>query len=239
MSLMDRIRDAIDAKRRWARIATRSDSMESELVEALEGARRERDSKLERLRGLREDERRKDKRESLKDEIASLEAIIDTLLDRLDRRDRKGYRAKQNLREAEERLSKLREIRRRRAAQVDSGEGPWAGTQSIVENEVLPVFERNGVPVSSLKRAANHPLSISNPSSDHNEANTSAYAADGATFNGAPVAHEVARALGISGYSTGNYTGYTITRSGNSFRVQILWAVSGHFDHVHVGIRRL
>jgi hypothetical protein len=67
--------------------------------------------------------------------------------------------------------------------------------------------------------------------------NTTAYAVDLGTFSGANLAHAIANALGISGYSTGNYNGYYITRCSKRFRVQILWAVSGHYNHVHVGVR--
>jgi hypothetical protein len=242
MSLIERIKDTISRKRRWGRLAVRQDAFEDDLIRALDDVRDELRRKRARLQLLRKEQRRERERIELHDEIAALEAIRDTLIDSLDARRNKSQRVNSRLDEARDRLEELRAIRRRRAAAndgPDSGEGPWAGTQSIIELEVLPVFARFGVPVTSLKRAADHPLSISNPSSDHNMANTTAYAADGATYNGEPVARAIATALGISGFSVGNYNGYTIYRAGNAFRVQILWAVSGHYDHVHVGIRRL
>ena len=119
-----------------------------------------------------------------------------------------------------------------------SGRGPWGGSQSIIDLEVIPVAEKYGLPVTSLKRAATHPLSVANPSSDHNEANTTAYAADFGTFDGAPAGYAIAKALGIRGWAPGSYTGHFIERSGRVFRVQILWGVAGHHDHLHVGIRR-
>ncbi len=122
-------------------------------------------------------------------------------------------------------------------ARPKSGTGPWGGTRSIAVNEVIPVARRFGVPVTSRKRSANHPLSIANPSSDHNAANQNAYAVDFGTHSGSDLAHAIAKKLGISGYADGSYTGHYITRSGRQFRVQILWAVPGHFDHVHVGIK--
>ena len=131
---------------------------------------------------------------------------------------------------------RIEEIEKARA-EAKTGTGAWGGSMSIVEQEVVvPVYGKNGVPVTSRKRAATHPLSIKTPGSDHNMANTTAYAADGGTFNGAETAQDAANALGISGYSTGNYNTYTITRAGKSFQVQILWAVPGHFDHVHTGV---
>lgn len=119
-----------------------------------------------------------------------------------------------------------------------SGRGAWGGSKSIADNEVIPVAKKYGLPITSLKRAANHPLSIANPGSDHNEANTTAYAVDFGTFDGAPAGYAIAKALGIRGWSPGSYTGHYIERSGRVFRIQILWGVAGHHDHLHVGIRR-
>jgi hypothetical protein len=161
--------------------------------------------------------------------------------DRQARRYRKtgkagyGKAARRNARA----VRKLRDlVRRYLARRPESGLGPWAGTKSIAVNEVIPVARRYGVPVTSRKRAADDPLSIANPSSDHNRASRDAYAVDLGTTSGSAVAYAIAYALGISGYSTGNYAAYLIERSGRTFRVQILWAVDGHYDHVHVGIKR-
>lgn len=142
----------------------------------------------------------------------------------------------EKLKKRKEKVKKRIEEIKEARAQPKTGTGPWAGTMSIVEQEVVPVYGKNGVPVTSRKRAADDPLSVDNPGSDHNMANTSAYAADGGTFSGAETAGDVAKALGISNYSTGNYTTYTISRAGKTFGVQILWAVEGHFNHVHTGV---
>jgi hypothetical protein len=130
-------------------------------------------------------------------------------------------------------IEKAKDARRRK-----SGRGPWGGTQSIVELEVIPVGQKYGAPVTSLKRAASHPLTIANPSSDHSALATEAYAVDFGTHDGAPIGYAVASALGIRGWTPGSYTGYYIERAGKIFRVQILWAVPGHYDHLHVGVRR-
>lgn len=119
-----------------------------------------------------------------------------------------------------------------------SGRGPWGGSKSIIDREVIPVATSYGAPVTSTKRAANHPLTIANPDSDHSELATTAYAADFGTFDGAPIGYGVAKALGIVGWQPGSYTAHYIERAGRVFRVQILWGVSGHHDHLHVGIRR-
>lgn len=119
-----------------------------------------------------------------------------------------------------------------------SGRGPWGGSKSIIDQEVIPVASKYGLPVTSTKRAADHPLTIANPDSDHSELATTAYAADFGTFDGAPAGYAIAKALGIRGWQPGSYTGHYIERAGRVFRVQILWGVSGHHDHLHVGIRR-
>ena len=134
-------------------------------------------------------------------------------------------------------IRKLKGLIRKAKAKPASGTGPWAGTKSIVVNEVIPVGKRYGAPITSRKRAANHPLSISNASSDHNAANEDAFAVDFGSYAGEGLALAIAHALGISGYTTGNFNAYYIERAGRNFRVQILWAVEAHFDHVHVGVK--
>lgn len=119
-----------------------------------------------------------------------------------------------------------------------SGAPTWAGSRNVAES-IGPrrLAARHGAVITSRKRPANHPLSIANPGSDHNEANTTAYAIDFATFTGKALAHAIARRLGIDNYRTGTFESYTIHRGGATFRVQILWDVSGHLNHVHLGIK--
>ena len=117
-----------------------------------------------------------------------------------------------------------------------SGPPAWGGSRDVAES-AAHLAAKYGAFISSRKRSVSHPLSRSNPSSDHNEANRNAYALDMATRSGAPLAKAIAAHFGIAGYRTGNYLTYTIRRGGAMFRVQILWAVAGHYDHVHLGVR--
>lgn len=135
-----------------------------------------------------------------------------------------------------EKLQRL--IKKARARRPKSGTGAWGGSKSIIVNETRPVAEAYGAPRSSSKRGVKHWATLLNPGSDHSVLAVTAFADDYATTNGASLAHAIADALGINGYSTGNYNGYYIWRNGRRYRVQILWAVSGHWDHVHIGIRR-
>lgn len=139
-------------------------------------------------------------------------------------------------RKAIQKLERL--IAREKARRPKSGEGAWGGSKSIVVNECRPVAKRRGVPRTSSKRGVKHWATLLNPGSDHSVLALTAFADDYGTTDGAGLAHDLAAALGIQGYTTGNYNSYFIWRAGKRFRVQILWAVSGHFDHVHVGIRR-
>lgn len=159
---------------------------------------------------------------------------------RLWRRTRKAGHGKAAVRHTKA-IKKLEKILARVKARLrpPSGEGKWGGCRSIINNEVVPVAKRHSVPITSRKRSATHPLSIANPSSDHNRANRNADAIDLGTYSGEGLARGIAHQLGIGGYTTGNYNSYTIIRSGKTFSVQILWAVTGHYDHVHVGIRRV
>ena len=47
-------------------------------------------------------------------------------------------------------------------------------------------------------------------------------------------ARRVASALGEPGWSGGN-----LVKTVDGYRFQVLWRVAGHFDHVHVGVRKV
>lgn len=94
-------------------------------------------------------------------------------------------------------------------------------------------------PVSSEKRAADHPLTRSNPSSDHSVLNTTGFARDYATFDGCGYAKRLA-AAGAHQSVCGTWGNGTYGTHGMQFRQQIIWdAPDGtHKDHVHHGMRR-
>ena len=112
--------------------------------------------------------------------------------------------------------------------------GAWAGTEAILGRA------GRGFSISSRKRDASHYLSQQNPSSDHNTANTNAYAHDIPAVgdeNGIPIAEAYHKRLGLNEpLAIGTYNYYT-SRKYPGYRFQILWNVSGHYDHVHVGAR--
>lgn len=77
--------------------------------------------------------------------------------------------------------------------------------------------------------------------SDHHVSRTDSWAFDVAvlgvqspTAATDTAAQRIASALGVP-----NWTGGDLTRTVGGYRFQVLWRVAGHFDHVHVGVRKV
>jgi hypothetical protein len=121
------------------------------------------------------------------------------------------------------------------------GPHAWGGSGTIIDLFVTPfMLKQPGIErISSRKRAPTHPESVKNPSSDHNEANTLACAGDYPTTSGEAAARALAAAMGNPGWRPGSYDTFNVQVGGHRFRVQILWAVEGHWDHVHCGVSRV
>ena len=122
---------------------------------------------------------------------------------------------------------------------TSSGSPHWGGTAAVFKQFIHPFMRRFGLEAGSQKRSPSDPLSIANPGSDHNEANTRAYATDYGTSSGGSAADALGRALGRPGSSSGTYGRITFSAGGQRFSAQILWAVENHYDHVHVGLQAL
>ncbi|MDP1916646.1 MAG: peptidoglycan-binding domain-containing protein [Myxococcales bacterium] len=118
--------------------------------------------------------------------------------------------------------------------------GGWGGSQGVADRAVS-IARGMGIPVTSTKRdlAATRRVG-STTGSDHYTGNTNAYAVDlGVSGSrGTDLARRIADAYGIPRSSIGTYNRHTINVGGQRYSVQLLWQVSGHYDHVHVGIRR-
>ena len=122
---------------------------------------------------------------------------------------------------------------------VHSGRG-WGGSEGVAD--VAKTLARSmGIPLTSTKRnlAENHRAG-SSTGSDHYTGNTNAYAADFGVSGarGDDLARRIADGYGIPRSNIGTFNRHTITVEGQRYSVQLLWRVSGHYDHVHVGIRR-
>ena len=113
----------------------------------------------------------------------------------------------------------------------------WGGSRTFFNQLLKPfVAENYGFQITSEKRTYNTGSGIS----DHFVGSTNAYAVDWGTGSGEACARRIAKLLGAS-YSPGSWNSSVISAGGRQWSVQILWAAPDgtHYDHVHVGIRRL
>lgn len=121
-------------------------------------------------------------------------------------------------------------------AELDSD---WGGSKSVIDQMITPVLKEFDLSPGSQKRTPAENDSVGGSStSDHLTTQTKSYATDYPTASGEQAARALAKRLGINGYNVGNFDRYPLTVDGVKFSVQILWAVEGHFDHIHVGVRR-
>lgn len=113
------------------------------------------------------------------------------------------------------------------------GSPHWGGARYVVE-ATRHIARRRGHPVTSTKR---WPPIGGNYSSWHNTNQPRAWADDYATYGGAAHAQEIRRHWGNRQGASGTYAIYYVTVDGRIFAKQTLWAVQGHYDHVHDGAR--
>lgn len=106
------------------------------------------------------------------------------------------------------------------------------GTQSIIDNEVIPIFDKYGVPITSTKRWETY----GNPDSDHYAGNTTAYAVDGGIAEAHDLLDEIA--LTVVGRRVNDYELVYFVRAGKNFRFQGIAATHGTGPHLHIGIRQ-
>ncbi len=122
---------------------------------------------------------------------------------------------------------------------VQAGRG-WGGSEGVADT-AKALARSMGIPLTSTKRnlADTHRVG-STTGSDHYTGNTNAYAADFGVSGarGDDLARRIADAYGIPRSNIGTFNRHTITVDGQRYSVQLLWRVSGHYDHVHLGIRR-
>ncbi len=118
--------------------------------------------------------------------------------------------------------------------------GGWGGSEGVAD-AAKSIARSMGIPVTSTKRNLADTIRVgSSTGSDHYTGNTSAYAVDFgvAGSRGDALAQALCRKYGIPTSAIGTFNRYTITVDGKRYSLQLLWKVSGHYDHVHLGIRR-
>lgn len=123
---------------------------------------------------------------------------------------------------------------------LSAGRG-WGGSEGLADR-AKQLARSMGIPVTSTKRDLATTRRVgSTTGSDHYTGNRNAYAVDFGVrgSRGDELARRIADAYGIPRSSIGTYNRHTISVDGQRFSVQLLWRVSGHYDHVHLGMRRV
>lgn len=122
---------------------------------------------------------------------------------------------------------------------IHAGKG-WGGSEGVAD-AAKEIAAGMGVPVTSQKRdlAATRRVG-SSTGSDHFTGNSNAFAVDLGVSGarGDQLARAIAQKYGIPESNIGTFNRHTINVDGQRYSLQLLWRVQGHFDHVHLGIRR-
>jgi peptidoglycan hydrolase-like protein with peptidoglycan-binding domain len=126
------------------------------------------------------------------------------------------------------------------SGEVRYGKG-WGGSEGVAD-AAKSIASARGIPVTSEKRNLADTQRVgSSTASDHYTGNVESFATDFGTSGaeGDRLASDIAKKYGIPQSRIGTFESTTITVQDRQYRVQLLWKVAGHFDHVHIGIRRV
>ena len=127
-----------------------------------------------------------------------------------------------------------------RSGSIRYGKG-WGGSEGVAD-AAKGIAASMGVPVTSQKRDLAATIRVgSTTGSDHYTGNTTAFATDFGVSGsrGDELARAIATKYGIPQSAIGTFTRYTIQVGDRRYSLQLLWRVKGHYDHVHLGIRRV
>ena len=136
-----------------------------------------------------------------------------------EQRDRWEKRAKEN--------AESREFN------ASAGAPHWGGARDFFDAFIYPIAKQYNQSPDYDDKEFGHAVG-----GDHDPTVTLAFAEDFPTFDGAAFANAVGRKLGRSS-NTGTYDFIYYKWQGHTWRVQILWGVANHFNHVHIGVRRV
>jgi len=123
----------------------------------------------------------------------------------------------------------------------DVNAGEWGGSKKVA-NAAKAIAVAMRIPVTSQKRNLADTIRVkSSKSSDHYTGIKNAFAVDFgvAGARGDQLARAIADKYGIPRGNIGTSNGHVINVAGARYRLKLLWRVLGHFDHVHLGIRRV
>jgi hypothetical protein len=119
--------------------------------------------------------------------------------------------------------------------------GNWGGSMpralwfARVADDWAKANRKSGSLVTSQKRSRQK--TDSGNTSDHYEGNSDAYAVDiaAAGAEGDAILAYIMQKFGYPEYKGGSWFNITI----NGYRYQVGWRVKNHFDHIHVGVKRV
>jgi len=138
---------------------------------------------------------------------------------------------------------KRRKPRRRGSSgggEIRYGKG-WGGSEGVAD-AAKEIAASMGIPVTSEKRNLEETIRLdSKTTSDHYTGNINAFATDLGVrgSRGDELASAIASKYGIPQSSIGTFNRTTIQVQDRRYSLQLLWRVDGHYDHVHLGIRRV
>jgi hypothetical protein len=119
--------------------------------------------------------------------------------------------------------------------------GDWGGSMQVALS-ALKAVENDGYRPNSnghwVSQKRSKKLTASGNPSDHWAGSTKSYAVDLGVPNGAEgdkYLSDLVRYFGLGSYKGGSWL--NVNKGG--YRLQIGWKVPGHFDHIHVGVRKL
>jgi flagellar hook-length control protein FliK len=115
----------------------------------------------------------------------------------------------------------------------------WGGAQAAAQR-AKDIGLEMGFTVSSEKRSKTSSIG-STPHSDHHVSQKQAFALDfpATGARGTALAQAISKAYGFPEQALGTYHKHNFQFEDNTYRMQVLWEVKGHYDHVHVGVRRV
>jgi hypothetical protein len=135
---------------------------------------------------------------------------------------------------AEERDKWIKRAEQNAQPDFETTLGPphWGGARDFFDAIIYPIALDMGMSPDYDDKETGHAVG-----GDHDPNVRNAFAEDFPTFSGANFANAVARKLGKASGSVGTYAFIYYKWNNITWRVQILWAVEGHFNHVHIGAR--
>jgi hypothetical protein len=112
------------------------------------------------------------------------------------------------------------------------GDPHWGGSRDFFDAKIYPLALKMGMQPDYDDKEEGHAVG-----GDHDPNVLNAFAEDFPTFDGAAFANALAKSLGKASGSVGTYDFIYYKWQNITWRVQILWAVPDHYNHVHVGAR--